>query len=394
MRSALSTGARLLRAASPALVALLALLASDVAFAKPKLAVMDIQDQTRGLSAGLVESLTDSLRSMLARSGQFVVIDKSRQAAALKRLISAQRRESYKACYDSRCQIPLGQALAADSILRTKLTRVGSLYLLIAELVDLEKEAVTGAAQTQAAAQPAHGRDDRLLQAVVALARQLSDDTMGVGGSASGGTPPGPSLPGTAPESGPPAETAGVSRGEGGLTVAPSGESPEELRQREEQARRAQIEQARLAAEARQRGGVSVGVSAGGVSVGGTDEVRRKRASHMIYGWMALIGGGLVGATGLYYLIGKAGEERDAANQATSAEELKTHADQAKSNQVTGGVVLGLGGAAMAAGLALILTAPSVVQRPVSVAGMKLDRVPVAGVSGAQAFLVRWGGKF
>jgi hypothetical protein len=358
----------------PVCWSLAALLVASPALAKPKLAVMEIQD-AQNLGASLVESLTDSLRSLLARSGQFIVIDKSRQAAALRKLITAQKRESYKACYDNRCQIPLGQALAADSILRTKLTRVGSQYLLIAELVDLEKEAVTSAAQAQVAVQPTSGRDDRLLQGVLSIARQLSgDSTLGLGGAGAGGgdrpiTPP-PEPRGTG--------TVGVLN----TTPPPPAESVEDIRIREERARQARLEQEQRALEARQRT----------QAVAGTDEIRRRRSTHMIYGWMALITGGILAGAGFYYVFGKAAGERDEADKATDSSSLKSHADAAKSAQTTGWVCVGFGGAAAAAGLALIFTAPRLVQ-PVNVAGAKLDRIPSAG-AGAQSFLVRWGGRF
>jgi hypothetical protein len=356
--------------------ALAVLLVASPALAKPKLAVMEIQD-AQGLGAALVESLTDSLRSLLARSGQFIVIDKSRQAAALRKLITAQKRESYKACYDNRCQIPLGQALAADSILRTKLTRVGSQYLLIAELVDLEKEAVTSAAQAQLAVQPTYGRDDRLLQGVLSIARQLSgDSTLGLGGA------------GTSSGSGdrpiaPPAEPRG------GGTVAilntrppPPAESPADLQIREERARQARLEQEQRALEARQQR----------QAVAGADEIRRTRINRLAWGWLGAITGSILAAAGFYYVYGKGGSERDEADKATSPSDLKSHADAAKSAQTTGWVCVGFGAAAAAGGLALILTAPRLVQ-PVNVAGAKLDRIPSAG-AGAQAFLVRWGGRF
>lgn len=360
-----------------------ALFVPSTALARPKLAVMEIQDQTRSLSAGLLESLTDSLRTMLTRSGQFIVIDKSRQAAALKKLVAAQKKESYKACYDSRCQIPLGQALAADSILRTKISRVGSLYLAFAELVDLEKEAVTAAAQAQVPVLPGWGRDDRLLQAVLSIARQLSgDSTLGLGGGTAGGREVTP-IPGPGEARGP-LVTEPRPGSEGGLRVAQPTESAEELRIREERARELRAERERLALEVRQRNELNAA----------NEGIRRKRAVHLVYGWMSLIGGGILGATGLYYMFGKAGEYRGQADEATSADALKSASEQAHKAQVAGGVVLGLGGAAMAAGLALVLTAPKLVKPPVNVAGMELERLPTATPAGAQALLVRWGGKF
>ena len=81
------------------LVLAILLLSAGPVSARPVLAVMAIQDQTRGLSTSVVDSLTESLRSVLARSGRFIVIDKTRQAAELRKLVIKQKKESYSACY-------------------------------------------------------------------------------------------------------------------------------------------------------------------------------------------------------------------------------------------------------------------------------------------------------
>ncbi|HSW61107.1 MAG TPA: hypothetical protein VLJ60_09920, partial [bacterium] len=59
------------------------------------------------------------------------------------------KKESYKMCYDDKCQIPLGQALSADTILRSTVTELGGLFILGVELIDLAKEAVTKAANSE-----------------------------------------------------------------------------------------------------------------------------------------------------------------------------------------------------------------------------------------------------
>jgi hypothetical protein len=328
---------------------------------KPKIAVMTVGDQTRTLGESLLESLTDALRTQLAGTGQFVVIDKSRQAAALKRLVREQKRESYKACYDNRCQIPLGQALAADSILRTKVTQVGSFFLINAELVDLAKEAVTSAAQARAYVKPREGRDDRLLRAITDLSRQLG-----------GGT--------TAPEVTPPDR---VTPPPPLPLPPPRHETPEELQRRQELLQQQQAEaQARGAQTQREAEWRAL-----------QESQRRRRSSYMIYGWMSVITGAILAGTGVYYATAKVNEQRDIADKATIASSIDSAVEEAKKNRTTGIVVLSLGGIALGAGTALILLAPKVMERPVNVAGVKLDRAPSAGASG-DGFAVSWGGKF
>ena len=114
--------------------------------AKPKLAVMSIDDQSGKLTDKVKSAATTLLRTHLSSSGQFIVIDATRQQKVLKEMIKEKKRESYQKCYDNKCQIPLGQALSADTILRSTVTELGGTFSLGIELVDLAKEAVTKAA--------------------------------------------------------------------------------------------------------------------------------------------------------------------------------------------------------------------------------------------------------
>jgi len=347
------TSGRLILTAALTIVVLTA----SQAAAKPKVAVMELADQTRALNAGLRESLTDALRSSLAQSGRFVVIDKGRQAATLKRLVAEQKKESYKACYASSCQIPLGQALAADTILRTKLTRVGSSYLLIGELVDLAKEAVTHAAQVRIRVQPRQGRDDRLLDGLTRLAGQLTGESARI-------TPrPAPRPIYRRPQ--------------------PTPEQLEARRQRQAEYQRKREERRRLAEEARQKRQIT----------SEQRKVRRSRSTRMIYGWMAVAGGAVLAGTGLYYMTAKAGESAELADNATTPSALKTAADEASAQQTTGIVLIGLAAVTAGAGAYLLLTLPSLTERPVKVGGVELDRLPSGGPTAGGAAL-SWGGRF
>lgn len=107
----------------------------------PKLAVMEIEDTTRLLSRKDSHAATDYIRSSLSQTQAFIIIDKSRQQQALKQMVIAQKVDSYKECYDATCQIPLGQAIAADTIFRTTISKIGDECILAIELIDLEKEA-------------------------------------------------------------------------------------------------------------------------------------------------------------------------------------------------------------------------------------------------------------
>ena len=111
---------------------------------KLKLAVMEFEDLSGKLSKDMLSRATELIRSKFVASNKYVVIAKERQEKAM---IKEMKKESYKACNDKNCQIPLGQALSADTILRTTINFFGGVYTITSELVDLEKEATVKGAE-------------------------------------------------------------------------------------------------------------------------------------------------------------------------------------------------------------------------------------------------------
>lgn len=126
-------------------IALLVVLMSFFAvFAgKSKVAVMDIHDRSGKISDKIIENATEMIRGKLSSTGKFMVIDRSSQQKKMKTLIGNEKKESYKKNYDKESQIPLGRALAADSILRSTISCLGNDCMLSAELVDIAKEVST-----------------------------------------------------------------------------------------------------------------------------------------------------------------------------------------------------------------------------------------------------------
>jgi len=111
--------------------------------AKPKVAVMDIFDKSNKMSNELIENATEMMRGKLSASGKFMVIDRSSQQEKMKAMIGKEKKESYNQNYDKESQIPLGKALAADSILRSTISCLGNDCMLSAELVDIAREVST-----------------------------------------------------------------------------------------------------------------------------------------------------------------------------------------------------------------------------------------------------------
>lgn len=116
----------------------------------PKIvAVMEVRDlnaadPTRAIDPLLRQNVGDQLRVFVAAGG-FSTIDRGAQESVLADHVAAAKADSYKSCYDERCQIELGKALAAQFILRSQITRFGSSCVLNGELIDLAKEIVVTA---------------------------------------------------------------------------------------------------------------------------------------------------------------------------------------------------------------------------------------------------------
>ena len=141
---------------------------------RPLLAVMDIQDRTGALSADVIDNLTEYLRGLLAESGKYTVIDRSRQAKAIKDVLQKERKETHKACYERSCQVPVGRILAADQVLLTTLMKVGSQFMLKAEILRLDTEASTGGATARGEFAPKQGLEDRVIEALDTVAGKIA----------------------------------------------------------------------------------------------------------------------------------------------------------------------------------------------------------------------------
>ncbi|MCA9550933.1 MAG: hypothetical protein KC933_12940 [Myxococcales bacterium] len=109
-------------------------------------AVMPTTARTE-LPPPVLDAVTDHLRVALAAQ-RIAVIDRGRLAEELARQVLDEKTNSYRACVDEACQVPLGRALAATHILRSSVTRLGDACALSAELIELKSE-VTVAARYQ-----------------------------------------------------------------------------------------------------------------------------------------------------------------------------------------------------------------------------------------------------
>jgi hypothetical protein len=112
---------------------------------KAIVAVFDIEDRSKQLSADDLGQLSDYLATQLANTPELAVVPRGQLRA---RLVE-QKTESFRACFDETCQIEIGKAMAAQKSLATKLLKVGGRCAITANLFDLKKEATETAASVQ-----------------------------------------------------------------------------------------------------------------------------------------------------------------------------------------------------------------------------------------------------
>ncbi len=104
---------------------------------------MQIEDNSQTYSEQVLKNATEFLRSKLVDSNEYIIISAQRQDKVLE-----MKKASYKKCYDKQCRIELGQALSADRILLTKITKFMGQFTISSEIIDLAKEATIKGAST------------------------------------------------------------------------------------------------------------------------------------------------------------------------------------------------------------------------------------------------------
>lgn len=142
-----------------------------------KVAVLEIEDSSKSFDPALLANATEMLRGRLSATGRFVVIDKSRQAEMLKKMVKESKQESWKECYDNSCRIQLGQALSADTMLRSTISCLGEECQFSCELVDLAKEATIHGATAEFNKKETKG----LLEAIRTVVGTLGGETPAAG---------------------------------------------------------------------------------------------------------------------------------------------------------------------------------------------------------------------
>lgn len=129
----------------------------------PVLAVFDFEGDA-GLAEPLPGELAGYLATRLAERIGYRVVPRDQLRA---RLLS-EKQQSFRACYDSSCQIELGKALAAQKTVATRVLRAGEVCALTTTFYDLGTETTERATSVKTTCEP-----DALLGGVDQVVAQL-----------------------------------------------------------------------------------------------------------------------------------------------------------------------------------------------------------------------------
>lgn len=131
-------------------LALLTLPLSAVA-AGPVVAVFDLK-VSGGVKfdAQALEQLSEYISTELSASGRYEVVPR----AELKRALTAEKRESYRACYDESCQIEVGKELAAEKTVAGTIGKFGKSCIVTLKLIDLAKATAEAGASARGKCTP------------------------------------------------------------------------------------------------------------------------------------------------------------------------------------------------------------------------------------------------
>lgn len=114
------------------------------------IAVFDIQDATQRLSESDLEQLSIALSTALVQAAGVKLVARDQ----LREKLAEEKGKAYKACYDERCQITLGKALAAEKAVGTQILRIGNKCVIGSNLFDLKTETTERGVIVDSACEP------------------------------------------------------------------------------------------------------------------------------------------------------------------------------------------------------------------------------------------------
>jgi hypothetical protein len=120
----------------PCVLALLAIPLALNARNRPIVAVFEVQTKRMKLSKARRNLLTELMASELGLRGYFKIMP----PGDVKSILLGHSKESYKKCYDEKCQIELGRQLPANKLVTATVMRMGANCRVSASLYDLKTQ--------------------------------------------------------------------------------------------------------------------------------------------------------------------------------------------------------------------------------------------------------------
>ena len=118
----------------------------------------------KGVRKELVDVASDWIRSSLVNSGHFKVLDR-----AYMQMVLQEQEFSMSDCSDAECVVEVGRMLSAETLVAGRISKLGSLYTVNAQIIDV----TTGEVIRSAARPCTRCADDVLLSVVACVAMQL-----------------------------------------------------------------------------------------------------------------------------------------------------------------------------------------------------------------------------
>jgi hypothetical protein len=128
------------------------------------IAIFLMESRGSPLKGDEISSLTDYMAAKLGEKGEFQIIPRDE----IKKHLVAAKKDSYKDCYDSSCQIQIGKELAAEFSISSAVSKVGSQCLIYASVWDLAKSTQIKSATERSQCDP-----EVLINAIEKIAEKL-----------------------------------------------------------------------------------------------------------------------------------------------------------------------------------------------------------------------------
>lgn len=104
------------------------------------LVIMETNDSSGKINKQFLTVANDLIRKDMASSGNFIIMDKSQQATALKDFLKKESGITNKNCVEKSCQIIFARSLSADTIFIPTILFNGKNFEITSEVIDTAKE--------------------------------------------------------------------------------------------------------------------------------------------------------------------------------------------------------------------------------------------------------------